>query len=315
MNGFPHGDFHRDVVKHEVYHPNWCRSERLAYTVDLIHLLAALVPAGGEGSISTLPLGWRGDVETEGDLARAAANLREAAQVMAEIEQRTGTLIHLDLEPEPGCRLQESADVVEFFERRLLADADRTLMLRHLRVCHDVCHAAVMFEDQEQVLAAYERRGILVGKVQVSSALHVELDDPGSDAGRAQLEELAAFREPRYLHQAVWVAGPKLERRRFFDDLPEAIEAARRGELEPGRLRVHFHVPVFLESIGALGTTQSTIGRCLRLMEARPEVRHFEVETYAWEVLPRSLQAGELAEGIAREMAWVSEEAGAGWFA
>ena len=42
---------------------------------------------------------------------------------------------------------------------------------------------------------------------------------------------------------------------------------------------------------------------------------HFEVETYAWSVLPESLQVPQIAEGIAREMTWFAallEEAGSG---
>ena len=34
---------------------------------------------------------------------------------------------------------------------------------------------------------------------------------------------------------------------------------------------------------------------------------HFEVETYAWGVLPESLQVDQLSEGIAREMKWFAE--------
>ena len=34
---------------------------------------------------------------------------------------------------------------------------------------------------------------------------------------------------------------------------------------------------------------------------------HFEVETYAWSVLPDSLQVGQLSDGIANEMRWFAE--------
>ena len=38
-----------------------------------------------------------------------------------------------------------------------------------------------------------------------------------------------------------------------------------------------------------------------------PDMAHFEVETYAWSVLPESLQVGQLSDGIAREMRWFAE--------
>ena len=39
-------------------------------------------------------------------------------------------------------------------------------------------------------------------------------------------------------------------------------------------------------------------------------VRHFEVETYAWNVLPPELQRDSLADGIADELKWVREQLG-----
>ncbi|HXE42889.1 MAG TPA: hypothetical protein VN516_07675, partial [Candidatus Baltobacteraceae bacterium] len=55
LNGFPYGQFHGARVKENVYRPDWTSPERLAYTNLLIDLLAQLVPAGVEGSVSTLP--------------------------------------------------------------------------------------------------------------------------------------------------------------------------------------------------------------------------------------------------------------------
>ena len=35
---------------------------------------------------------------------------------------------------------------------------------------------------------------------------------------------------------------------------------------------------------------------------------HFEVETYAWNVLPEPLQPTDLAIGIARELQWLHQQ-------
>ena len=59
LNAFPHRGFHRPVVKHRVYEPTWAEPERLRYTLHCAEVLAALLPEGGRGGISTLPLGWR----------------------------------------------------------------------------------------------------------------------------------------------------------------------------------------------------------------------------------------------------------------
>ena len=54
----------------------------------------------------------------------------------------------------------------------------------------------------------------------------------------------------------------------------------------------------------ALGerTGEACAGR--RVVAAQDTTDHFEVETYAWGVLPPELQQPDLAAGIADEMAW-----------
>ena len=111
-------------------------------------------------------------------------------------------------------------------------------------------------------------------------------------------EELARFREPRYLHQTNVRHKDEIQ---FFEDLPDAMQ--RLGAM--GAWRVHFHVPIYLASIGSLGTTQADIRVLLGALRSEDEVHHFEVETYAWSVLPEELQRGELSEGIAEELRWL----------
>lgn len=265
LNAFPADDFHGPLVKHRVYHPAWDQAERLEYTLEVAELLAGLLPEGAEGSLSTLPVGWPGTV----DLSQARLHLAQAAEGLRRLEERTGHLIHLDLEPEPGCVLSTSTDLVNFWQ-----DLDR----HYLRVCHDVCHAAVMAEGQGEVLERYRGAGIRVGKVQISSALLA------SDSGLARpaLEQLA---EDRYLHQCYY------ERRQLFEDLPAFLEQ----ELPPGELRVHYHVPVYLREIAeGVQTTSDEIAACLAALD--PEVAHLEVETYT-RVQPR--------EVLRRELEWV----------
>ena len=71
-----------------------------------------------------------------------------------------------------------------------------------------------------------------------------------------------------------------------------------------GEWRTHFHVPVYLQGFGQLTATQSDIHECLAAIRATSDCRHFEVETYAWGVLPQELRVPDLADGIAREMNW-----------
>ncbi len=309
-NGFPHGDFHQQVVKHRVYEPDWRQQARLDYTCDLIDIAAGLLPGGAEGSISTLPLGWRASFGGVDSLAAAAENLCHAAEHMARVEVETGRWIHLDIEPEPGCVLDTSAGVVSFFEEHLLLRYDEALVRRHLRVCYDICHAAVMFEDHQQAIERYAAAGISIGKVQIASAVRVDFDAWDAETRRSAADQLRGFAEDRYLHQTV-IRDPNSTRTRLMEDLPAALAEAEAegpsGEGLSGEWRVHFHVPLFVERFGLLGTTQDHIEPCLAEILAKGEVKHFEAETYAWDVLPHELRAGNLAEGIARELLWLQE--------
>jgi hypothetical protein len=308
MNGFPYGDFHRPIVKHDVYHPTWCEAARVDYTLQLIEILDRLLPAGREGSISTLPLLWgtpRPDSET---LARAAANLRTVADQLWRLEQERGRLISVCLEPEPGCVLQRSEDVVRFFRDHLLSGGDEQRVRRYLRVCHDMCHAAVMFEDQQQALARYAAAGISVGKVQVSAAVELPLDQLAPEQRGEAVRQLRAFAEDRYLHQTTIQAAPDRPAV-FFEDLPRALDCSRDPHTLTGRWRTHFHVPIYLQQFGLLRTTQPAILECLQGIQQHPAdvVQHFEVETYAWGVLPDHLQQPLLADGIAAELQWLQQ--------
>ena len=59
INGFPYGNFHGQRVKENVYVPDWTDPERLSYTITLFEILSSLLPAGREGSVSSLPASFK----------------------------------------------------------------------------------------------------------------------------------------------------------------------------------------------------------------------------------------------------------------
>ena len=296
MNGFPYGNFHADTVKYQVYEPDWTQTQRLDYTVNLIRILARLMPEESQAGISTLPLGWPCD---DFDYKKAADNLILIAELLRVHELRTGKLIHLDIEPEPGCILSSSSDVVSFFKNYLLPGRLENDVLRYIGVCHDICHASVTFEDQRDAITNYVTNGIRIGKVHVSSAIEAEISAQDS---QAVLDQLKTFQEDRYLHQTYIKQADGIA---SYDDLPEAISDVAAGK--DGMLRCHFHVPVFIEKFGHLRTTRHEIIDCLSGIYEMTDCRNFEVETYAWTVLPDDLKTEDLAWGIARELLWMRE--------
>jgi hypothetical protein len=95
-NAFPYGNFHDKVVKTKVYTPDWTAPERLAYTVACARLLAELIPVGGEGSVSTLPLGWRIGW-SEDHFRRSAENLCAYVKVARALAFVYGRRVRLGL--------------------------------------------------------------------------------------------------------------------------------------------------------------------------------------------------------------------------
>jgi len=312
INGFPYGAFHGRTVKEDVYKPDWSDPHRLAYTDHLADILSELLPQGQEGSVSTVPCTFK--PWAEGRLPAITENLVRHVAHLVGIFTKSGKTIALALEPEPCCYLETIEETVVFFNEHLFSRASlarlaaltglpaaeaESAMRRHIGVCYDVCHAAVEFEDPKASVERLRANGILIAKLQLSSALKVAAFD------RESAKHLAAFAEPVYLHQVVQKADGALRR---FVDLPQALaESARAAGSE---WRVHFHVPVFLEQMEHFGTTQSFLAEILALHRARPISRHLEVETYTWDVLPASYRNVELSSAIARELNWVKAQLG-----
>ncbi|MEQ1824909.1 MAG: metabolite traffic protein EboE [Pirellula sp.] len=326
LNGFPQGDFHSQVVKHRVYRPTWWQPERKDYTLDLIRVLDALLPAGMVGSISTLPIAWNEPAPTAEQLSQAAKNLLHVAKSLHQLQQTTGREIVIAIEPEPGCYLTDSHTFREFYENYLstpfLSSSESEMAHRYLTLCHDVCHAAVMFEDQPSELRKLASDGIRIGKVQVSSAIEVDWSKMNDSTKKLAIDQLACFAEDRYLHQTTKQDSPA-DPVRMVQDLGEALVGI--PALGPlGRWRVHFHVPIFLKSFGLLQSTQDEIATLLRILDnsnsSLPDFTvtdftvtdftvpdftgHYEIETYAWGVLPKEMRDAGLVAGISQELQW-----------
>lgn len=186
VNGFPYGTFHGRPVKERVYRPDWRTDERVAYTNRIADILAALLPDGVTGSISTVPGSYKPWITGKRDVQAMVRNLHRCAEHLRRLHERTGQLITLGLEPEPDCFLETTDEVVRFFEAHVQGGAAR----QHLGVCFDTCHLAVQFEDLRSSLRRLKAAGVLISKVQISAALAT------NDA-----KQLERFRDDVYLHQ------------------------------------------------------------------------------------------------------------------
>ncbi len=308
VNGFPYGPFHGRPVKAGVYAPDWRAPEREAYTLQLARILAALLPEGLEGSISTVPVGPAPAFAAAAERAAAADRLLDTAAALDALRARTGRLVRLGLEPEPGCLLETAADFLRFAEGDLLGRLparnrargarpalDETALRRHLGICLDACHAAVEGESVAGALRALRAAGWPVAKVQLSAALRA----PNTAAAR---RALLAFADPVYLHQ-VRAFAPGGERR-GWNDLDEAL-AALEGLPAETRLAVHAHVPLFWPGRAPLRSTREAIDAEAWALLRDGAAPHLEIETYTFDALPGALRDRDVVESVAAEFAWV----------
>jgi hypothetical protein len=308
INGFPFGNFHQERVKDAVHLPDWTTPTRLDYTLRLFDILAEILPPMMEGGISTSPLSYKlwhiTEHEENATFEMATENLIQVVQHLVKIREKTGKLLHLDIEPEPDGMIENTSETIDYFNDYLLKQGARKVgeeaIRTHIRLCYDVCHFAVEYEDHVLALQAFENEGIKIGKIQISAALKANL--PINLLQRqAIFEEFSTFNEPVYLHQVI--ARNKAHKLFNFNDLSSALRNATAADFV--EWRTHFHVPIFLEKYHLLQSTQEDIVQVLTVLKQKPHLtQHLEVETYTWEVLPEEMRI-TISESIARELQWV----------
>lgn len=315
LNGFPYGDFSGKSVKENVYLPDWTSESRLEYSNLLAEHLAALLPDDPktEGTISTVPGGFAELIKTEREVGQIVEMLTRHAAFLFSIKNKTGKKISLELEPEPLCFLETTDQVVRFFEERLFCrdSAKRLSVLtgmsigqserfwhEHFGVCFDSCHMALQYEDPEQSILKLMSAGVRIGKVQLSAGLVVPKVTPDA------VESLWSFADNVYLHQIVEKSTSGIKR---FADLPAALESYQESGVDR-QWRIHFHVPIFAAELGGFSNTQAFLKELISILSTKGTTRHFEVETYTWDVLPARYRQTDVIQSIIRELQWVKNQ-------
>jgi hypothetical protein len=301
INGFPYGQFHGARVKEQVYAPDWTSPARLAYTNLLFDLLAKLLPAEIEGSVSTVPGSFKEFIHTDDQRKHIRGFIWRCIEHIARIGKHTGKKLHLGLEPEPLGLLENSTETISFFEELSNEHPNDSRLDEHLGVNYDTCHFAIEFEEPHNAIAALQSSGIKISKVHLSSALKTK----ATKEARAALKH---FADDIYLHQVIARgANGKLE---FFRDLPDAL--AEKNP-QPSTLdsqlseewRIHFHVPLHAPAILPFENTNDHLLGVLDWLAENPKLcSHLEMETYTWEVLPPELKSRSVVDQLAAEYDW-----------
>jgi hypothetical protein len=318
MNGFPYGGFHHTRVKDHVHLPDWTTTDRTVYTVRLFQILSQLLPSGLDGGVSTSPLSYRHwhDENNKEEIFRISThNVLMVAEELVKIKNTTGQVLHLDIEPEPDGLLESGPEFIKWYGQYLLPmglahlgkifgyneDQAAAAIHEHIRLCYDVCHFAVGYEDHAFMINELERLNIKTGKIQISAALKASM--PNEHGRRAAVKSaFAPFNESTYLHQVVALQEDGTLKR--YKDLHEALPEV--NDINTKEWRSHFHVPLFVSHYEVLESTQQDIKEVLSIQQQKPFTAHLEVETYTWEVLPAELKL-PLTESIIRELQWVQQ--------
>lgn len=313
VNAFVYGGFKGKTVNEEVYEPDWQTEDRVRYTMNVADILAEVAPDGVNPSIQTPPMGFKPKVTGPEVVAEYTNNVIRVVAHLVELERRTGKTITLAIEPEPACFVETTEEAIGYFKDHLyaapavrqLAEATglpiseaNAALRRHLGIVYDVGHQAVEFEDPEKALEELVEAGIPVFKLQLAAALRI------AEVTQEAVDRLKGFAGGIYLTQTHERRDGEITRHLNLEDALAAWDA----DPGPREWRIHFHVPIFLERLGALETTRPSTAQALAVHKASPLSRHVEIETYTWDLLPEEFKTGDIVEYVSREIEWALAE-------
>jgi hypothetical protein len=310
-NAFVYGVFKKQVIKEDVYEPDWRTPERREYTKQVANLLAELAPEGVNPSIQSAPLGFK-PKGTGPEIAKAYTdNVVDVVAHLVKLEKDTGKIVTLGLEPEPRCYLETTDETITYFQDYLFtpqtaeqlakkagihaADA-AAAMKKFMGVVFDIGHQSVGYEDIPASLHKLVAAGVPIVKLQEAASMHIP------DVTQEKVDALQAFAKTIYLSQT---CQRKDGETKWFLNLEDAFEDWYKNP-GPREWRTHFHVPVFLTELGhGFGTTRFGLEQALAVHKKTPLSTHLEIETYTWDVLPDHLKTGDIVEYVTRELEWV----------
>jgi hypothetical protein len=310
-NAFVYGVFKKQIIKEDVYEPDWQTSERREYTKQVANLLAEMAPEGVNPSIQSAPLGFKPKVTGDHVVDQYTNNVIDVVAHLVELKKKTGKTVTLGLEPEPRCYLETTDETITYFKNYLFsgetakklakktglneADANKA-MREYTGVVFDIGHQSVGYEDIPVSLQKLVDNGVQIVKLQEAASMYIP------DVQQKTVDALQTFAKTIYLSQT---CQNKDGKKTWFLNLEDAFEAFQKDP-GPREWRTHFHVPVFLNDLGgAFGTTRFALEQALAFHKKTPLSTHLEIETYTWDVLPDHLKTGDIVEYVTRELDWV----------
>src|SRR5688572_31263535 len=209
-NAFVYGVFKNQVIKEQVYEPDWATDDRTTYTMKVADLLAELAPEGMNPSIQSAPLGFKPKVTGDDVVETYTSNVIRVVAHLVKLHKETGKVVTLGLEPEPRCFLETTDETIAYFTKTLfsgetarrlakmtgLNEADAAMAMRkHMGVVFDIGHQAVGFEHIPTSLQKLVDNDVQIVKLQEAASMYM----PG--VTQKTVDALQAFAKTIYLSQ------------------------------------------------------------------------------------------------------------------
>lgn len=289
LNAFVYKPFHTTKIKEFIYYPDWSTKARVIYTKKNIYFLNNVITKIKNASISTSPLtfkSWVIDRNKKYFYFKASVNMLNIVNLLINIYNDNKNYIHLDVEPEPRCLLESFDDFLYFFiqwlkpnsgyylESAYVKKKDRYLK-KYINLCYDICHFSVDYYNHTNIIKSILDNKIKIGKIQISSALEVNVTDKNK---KIIINELFFLRKSKFLHQNTLVTSNKIIKSIDID--------FNKYYHDGDKIRIHCHMPVHLAAYKrTLKTTNSESKSVLLAILNNIKVKHIEIETYTYDIL------------------------------
>jgi hypothetical protein len=312
-NAFVYGVFKNQVIKEQVYEPDWATEDRTLYTMQVADVLAELAPEGINPSIQSAPLAFKTKVTGDDIVDTYTTNVIRVVAHLLELKKKTGKTVTLGLEPEPRCYLETTDETITYFQNHLFSgrtaqrlaklaginEADAAQAMRdYTGVVFDIGHQSVGYEDIPVSLQKLVDAGVQIVKLQEAASMSMPT------VTQQTIEALYAYAKTVYLSQTCQQKDGKTS---WFLNLEDGFEDFTKNP-GPREWRTHFHVPVFLDDLGPFRTTRFALEQALAFHKKTPLSTHLEIETYTWDVLPAHLKTGNIVDYVCRELDWVKSQ-------
>lgn len=306
INGFVYKQFHTKKIKEFIYYPDWTKIERYNFTKNILYFIQKINKFKNFG-VTTLPISYEAWIKKEKkyNLKKSINNLFKILEIIIKIKKYKKRNIHLDIEPEPFCSIEKCNDFIIFFNTWLIPLIKKNFKLKykikekkyikyirkHINICYDACHSAVMFENQKKNLDLIKKEKIKIGRIQISSAIKIKF----IEKNKINLDFL---KKSSFLHQSIIkLKNNKIIKKKDFFELKNI------KDLIIKEIRIHCHIPIYEKKISKnIYTTQNELILLIKNMIKNKDIKNLEIETYTYDTMYKKSCK---IESIKKEYNWL----------